>query len=547
MSKLVGSVRRRASVGTERGAVAIIVALSLVALLIIVALVLDLGDLYKHDRDLQSAADAGALAGAQQIILNASPDASLHADISDMAREYVDNNVELSSVNDVNAWAPQVEPAAVTVELRETGIPFWFANIMPGNSAGGAVKARARAEVKYVTGVRGVAPFAILVMNPEKFRFVFSGGLGHVDITDDDEDGWYGKDPSEVDGGSLTPTSAGTYSVTLQAIGTVDGVETVGLELQDIGVWRAYDTADPAEVLYGASMEQTYGDGQIHVKFSVRPDAVGATATLGKTSISLTRSGSEFSGWVTAPTNPKSNEGYETYDLKVAVTTPKASGNGTETSKPITCGRYIAFNNDVPLKYLMMTPPYPGYSGSRGATTSLGAKIFTRIPRTNDGIEYVLKLDNHGGAGLYSGNWRLADIYKKVNAADEIATMDLSIIDTWELNYPLRIDGPLLPQPGVAAGQVANGLNDRVSNSPASNPDAWRHVVIPVVDYSPDLAGSSQNYTIRFFAEFYILSNPPFHPNDELIGKYVEGPVDVTDWSDDPTGPLYLRTAVLTE
>lgn len=529
---------------TERGAVAIIVALFLVVLLMVAALVLDLGDLYKHDRDLQSAADAGALAGAQQIVLNSSPDASMHADVGDMATEYVDNNVGLSSVATVDPWAPLVEPAAVTVDLQESGIPFWFANVMPGNSAGGTVKARARAEVKYVTGVRGVAPFALLVMNPEKFRFVFSGGLGHVDITDENEDGWYGKDPGEG-GGSLPPAAAGTYSVTLQAIGTVDGVERVALELPDIGVWRVFDTADPDEVLYGASMAQADIDGQIHVAFRVRADAVEATASLGRTSIALTRSGNEFSGYVAAPANPRTNEGYDTYDLKVTVTTPKADGNGTETSHPITCGRYIAFNGDVPLKYLMMTPSYPGYSGSKGDSTSLSAEIFTQIPRTNDGIEYTLKLDNHGGAGLYSGNWRLADIYKGHNTAQEIGTMDLSVIDGWELNYPLVIDGPLLPEPGDAAGQVANGLNDRVANSPGTND--WRHVVIPIVDYSPDLAGSSQNYTIRFFAEFYILSDPPFHPNDSLLGMYVEGPVDVTDWSDEPTGPLYLRTAVLTE
>ena len=49
----------------ESGAVAIIVALVMVALLSIVALVIDLGGLYDHDRELQTAADAAALAGAQ--------------------------------------------------------------------------------------------------------------------------------------------------------------------------------------------------------------------------------------------------------------------------------------------------------------------------------------------------------------------------------------------------------------------------------------------------------------------------------------------------
>ena len=66
-------------------------------------------------------------------------------------------------------------------------MPFYFARVIGRNE--GSVKAHARAEVKYLTGLNNVAPFALLIMNPEKFRFVFEGGkksgdIGHFDITD---------------------------------------------------------------------------------------------------------------------------------------------------------------------------------------------------------------------------------------------------------------------------------------------------------------------------------------------------------------------------
>lgn len=56
-----------ASPGRQRGAVAIMVGLSLVVLVAMLALVMDLGQLYITRTELQNAADAGALAGAKEL------------------------------------------------------------------------------------------------------------------------------------------------------------------------------------------------------------------------------------------------------------------------------------------------------------------------------------------------------------------------------------------------------------------------------------------------------------------------------------------------
>lgn len=54
----------------RRGTVAVIVALSLVAVLSVVALALDGGILYEDRRDIQAAADAAALAAADDLFNN---------------------------------------------------------------------------------------------------------------------------------------------------------------------------------------------------------------------------------------------------------------------------------------------------------------------------------------------------------------------------------------------------------------------------------------------------------------------------------------------
>ncbi|MCP6756625.1 hypothetical protein NL533_33875, partial [Klebsiella pneumoniae] len=82
---------------------------------------------YDHDRELQAAADASALAGAQSLINDP-------GSATAVAQQYLAMNVSpgdpQSSVNGANVSA-QVSPAAraVTVDLREDHVPFNFAQV----------------------------------------------------------------------------------------------------------------------------------------------------------------------------------------------------------------------------------------------------------------------------------------------------------------------------------------------------------------------------------------------------------------------------------
>jgi hypothetical protein len=117
---------------------------------------------------------------------------------------------------------------------------------------------------------------------------------------------------------------------------------------------------------------------------------------------------------------------------------------------------------------------------------------------------------------------------------------------SWQLVYPLRIGGPLNSEPGAAVGQWIQGLADRLS-APGYTDEQRRTVVVPMVDWDTAIHGRD-DYTIQSFAAFYI---DEFHEKGaskgDCVGHFIHWAAPPGEWTDEPPGPLYLETAVLTE
>ena len=230
-------------------------------------------------------------------------------------------------------------------------------------------------------------------------------------------------------------------------------------------------------------------------------------------------------------------------------------GSGYERI-PLTVGKsgtlaeYAAFVEDAPVQGMIFNSS-DGYSYSAPAPPGSSAAVISAIIRAEVlrvGDPYVMALGKAGN-GLYSGNWRHADLYNGANLRDEIAELDPSSrisAGDWSYNTPdgqvFRIDGQIYTQTGASIGQILQGLNDRTDNNTAAADDPRRVVIVPIVNFSAALAGTTA-WTINSFAAFRVND---YGQHEGITGEFIEWVLPGT-WQDNPPGPLYVKTVVLTE
>src|SRR5689334_5075603 len=151
---------------SERGSVLVVVAISLTVLLGIAALAIDLGGFRAHRRQLQTAADAAALAGAMQL-----PPFSDGSRACSRADYYARRNSALTSPQNmiVNANLDtsycEILAGSVRVKPRESGVPYVFGRVL--GFVNTAIDARARARVVYLTRSNGLLPFGVEDLRPK--------------------------------------------------------------------------------------------------------------------------------------------------------------------------------------------------------------------------------------------------------------------------------------------------------------------------------------------------------------------------------------------
>ena len=139
--------------GNEKGAVAIIIAVGLVALMMAVALTVDVGSLFEERRLLQTVADSAALAGAQELPEN--PDEAIQKAIDYANNNYGENvdsiDVEISSTLATND--------TITVTVLNPDAPLYFARVTEKDST--PVGASAKAIIASPEVVSDIVPWGI--------------------------------------------------------------------------------------------------------------------------------------------------------------------------------------------------------------------------------------------------------------------------------------------------------------------------------------------------------------------------------------------------
>ena len=193
----------------ERGSVTAIVALSITALVALLALGIDLGGLFNARSEAQRAADAAALAGASAF-LDAERTA-LSSTATARAIEFATSNAvrnEGVQPEEVSVWV-DLDSSTVRAAIRRDGVPTWFARLVGIDAVD--IGAEATAWAGEAGSAQCVKPFAVPDMWQET-----SDDLNGNRIWDDGEHWKY--DPSSGDrydgysgpGGSANETGYGS-------------------------------------------------------------------------------------------------------------------------------------------------------------------------------------------------------------------------------------------------------------------------------------------------------------------------------------------------
>lgn len=143
----------------QRGQTLILVALMMVVLLAFVALALDGGNAYLQRRQMQTAADAGALAGAKALCLNRTP-----AEAEAEAEALCARNQSLLYTGWTCAAAAAVGEARLVDVLARVDTPTWFAGIVGVDSI--EVGASAEAACSPVVWTENILPLAVMAGLP---------------------------------------------------------------------------------------------------------------------------------------------------------------------------------------------------------------------------------------------------------------------------------------------------------------------------------------------------------------------------------------------
>ncbi len=225
----------------QEGSVIIIVAISLAVLLGFAALGIDVGIMYTAKNQLQAAVDSAALAGASGLIVD-------QATASARAVQFAQlNRCIKQPVSPVTVTFPVTN--RIRVDATRT-LPLYFARILGHDIAN--ISAHAIAEIKPLTGTRGMRPWAVPDSVPSKYT------IGDLDTLKVGENGSPGTRPGFFYPVDFPPIFSPTTNIT--------GDPVTGASMYENNI--RYGAADPVYIgdILGVEMGNMVGPTSQGVK-----------------------------------------------------------------------------------------------------------------------------------------------------------------------------------------------------------------------------------------------------------------------------------------
>lgn len=504
--------------GQDAGAVAVLVAVMVTAFLGLSAIVVDVGYLYDVRRQLQTAADAAALAGCRELI--ASGDMG-SADA--VAREYAGRNAAGPGS------ALEVESVEVTDEYVRVVVDqdskLFFANIFGKSQV--PVRAAAKAQRWRISGGRYLVPWAIpIIRHIDRVEAVLcdmSGGV--ISVTE------LGGSGTEWSGSIAAPSGLGVYQVFVRVYneyGVWEGlVESPDKEVPSgiIGV------VDDTQAIMSVTLDRTIVTAespepvQVEVRTREPVPGVGIAVDGAKYAMTDLGGGVRWGFTVTGALLGTSEDLITPHEVQVFLESPSKAPEAI----------IIARRTTHPIAQVSASPAWVGPGGSVGIEVQLHAYD---APMAY-GVPYTLRVE--GGAG-FVGNYAEVNYSQITHAgscvADPPGIKPGNDYFGWTSEgYAggVHVGDIVSTSPGSSGAVTSKALEARFAGLPAED---WV-VHVPVVEKYEDKGGASDVIVVDF-AAFRVTS---WDKKGLVSGEFIEHVTIPSGFDPDNTGDDYLLEA----
>lgn len=498
----------------DRGAVAVTVAILMVVLVGFTALAVDVGYMLTIRRQLQTAADAAALAGCRVLADGGTESAAL-AEAEDYALR---NAFEPADALVMLDASPDTEVTSTSVQvtcMKETSL--FFARVFGIEMA--PIRASSRAEIAYLTGIENVVPWSIPIIQATRVTAKIGGG-SEVPLQPAGG-GWWGGSVYVPDGASTTGKTVEVTAYNSQTAypdGTSDYPDGVPEVLSPAAAVVVRDDAAAVQDVYLSRNIATVG--------------VTGTVTLYVRAIDVPDARFNGKNYKLAPVSgdptlyalsldvPNTGRILESYPVEVGV---KSAGYLLRNAAVLVVRRSTCPFEDVDVSRTVLTAPVSG-----------PVVVRVKLNELVKGQPYELKVI---GGGAEIGNYCALDFtqvfhtpFWKNPSPTEYSIGGNPYYDYLETGFPyeIHIGDTIWTQPGAASGpQTASALDARFAGDNRTFAE-WsltqgpsrRIVIVPVMEKLQQVTGATPLRVVTF-AAFYIEPDSDIK-KDVIRGRFID-------------------------
>jgi len=522
----------------ESGAVAVIFAIVFLVVVGVGALAVDVGYWYTCKRQLQSAADAAALAGCNALAHGAS-----QAEAEDVVDEYAQRNFTAPLDAVVSRVAaieyPGGEALRVTVETdAQVFLSHWLLN-----RGTARVAAQSVAKVGYLSGAKSPVPWGLAIIQVGDI----SGTLGGQTINPftKAESGYWRATFEAGRFGPLTVTAtnsqpyAETFEGLVRTAALPSGSRVIALDVDDTTLTSDGDHVARVSVSLASPLDGA--NDKIEVTASHQGGPYKKTITLSENT--GTEYDADYEGHIDVGTTA------EPY-TKVGLTIKVAEGTGsTKTEQTIACGLLLRRDN-----YIIQDIAVHPLGVSSADAVTVGIKPLTFEPYPERQAPYQLKVVSEGGT---TGNFLSLDLTSVpdgIQGGGGTPAYTAGIVGTSDV--VVHLGDRILVETGGVGQPTIKAIEERLDQTATYSfaewwamdeprPDTSQLCVVPILErISNDEHGP---YVVVNFATFFV-EDAPANNQSPVEGHFIEW--TSPSWfvvDERPPGELVIKAVHLTD